>query len=123
MAGRYRTKSKGDCAVPCSLQIGIFFPKPGITRPTRNVGLALYLRKYITTKDTKEYKGCLPFPLCSFVTLRGEKMTLKDSFQKWQETILKKSLDKFKERKARFETSSGIELPRLALPNSGSPAV
>ncbi len=43
-------------------------------------------------------------------------MTLKDSFQKWQETILKKSLDKFKERKERFETSSGIEVPRVPLP-------
>jgi hypothetical protein len=36
-------------------------------------------------------------------------MTLQDLYNKWQETILKKSLDKFKERKARFETSSGIE--------------
>ncbi len=43
-------------------------------------------------------------------------MTLKDSFQKWQETILRKSLDKFKERKVRFETSSGIEVPRVPLP-------
>ena len=43
-------------------------------------------------------------------------MTFKESFQKWQETILKKSLDKFKERKARFETSSGIEVPRVPLP-------
>src|SRR5919106_1259593 len=43
-------------------------------------------------------------------------MTIKDSFQKWQETILKKSLDKFKERKERFETSSGIEVPRVPLP-------
>jgi methylmalonyl-CoA mutase, N-terminal domain len=43
-------------------------------------------------------------------------MTLKDSFQKWQETILKKSLDKFKERKERFETSSGIEVPRVPMP-------
>src|SRR5687767_13787609 len=43
-------------------------------------------------------------------------MTLKDSFQKWQETILRKSLDKFKERKERFETSAGIEVPRVALP-------
>jgi methylmalonyl-CoA mutase, N-terminal domain len=46
-------------------------------------------------------------------------MTFKDSFQKWQETILKKSLDKFKERKARFETSSGIEVPRVPLPDGG----
>ena len=43
-------------------------------------------------------------------------MTLKDSFQRWQDTILKKSLDKFKERKTRFETSSGIEVPRVPLP-------
>ncbi len=46
-------------------------------------------------------------------------MTLQDSFQKWQETTLKKALEKFKERKARFETSSGIEIPRLALPSAG----
>jgi methylmalonyl-CoA mutase N-terminal domain/subunit len=43
-------------------------------------------------------------------------MTLKESFQKWQDTILKKSLDKFKERKARFETSSGVEVPRVPMP-------
>jgi methylmalonyl-CoA mutase N-terminal domain/subunit len=49
------------------------------------------------------------------VKLRGENMTLKASFQKWQETILRKSLDKFKERKERFETSSGIEVPRVPL--------
>ncbi len=42
-------------------------------------------------------------------------MTLKESFEKWQETVLKKSLDKFKERKTRFETSSGIEVPRVPL--------
>ncbi len=43
-------------------------------------------------------------------------MTLKDSFQKWQETTLKKSLNKFSERRPRFETSAGIEIPRVALP-------
>jgi methylmalonyl-CoA mutase N-terminal domain/subunit len=48
-------------------------------------------------------------------------MTLKDSFQKWQETILKKSLDRFKEQKARFETSSGIEVPRVPLPVDEDP--
>ncbi|HEX9331243.1 MAG TPA: methylmalonyl-CoA mutase family protein, partial [Anaerolineales bacterium] len=48
-------------------------------------------------------------------------MTLKDSFQKWQETILKKSLDKFKERKERFENSSGIEVPRVPLPGLDTP--
>ena len=48
-------------------------------------------------------------------------MTLKDSFQKWQDTILKKSLEKFKERKERFETSSSIEVPRLPLPVDADP--
>jgi methylmalonyl-CoA mutase, N-terminal domain len=49
-------------------------------------------------------------------------MTLQDLYKKWQETILKKSLDKFKERKTRFETSSGIEVPRLSLPKGASSA-
>src|SRR5215213_8193303 len=43
-------------------------------------------------------------------------MTLQDLYNKWQETTLKKSLDRFKERRARFETSSGIEVPRLPMP-------
>ncbi|MFZ5905539.1 MAG: acyl-CoA mutase large subunit family protein [Chloroflexota bacterium] len=47
-------------------------------------------------------------------------MTLNDQYKKWQENTLKKSLDKFKERKERFETTSGIELPRIGLPASSS---
>jgi methylmalonyl-CoA mutase N-terminal domain/subunit len=47
-------------------------------------------------------------------------MSLKDSFQKWQETTLKKTLDKCAERKADFHTSSGIPIPRLALPSGPS---
>jgi methylmalonyl-CoA mutase N-terminal domain/subunit len=43
-------------------------------------------------------------------------MTLNDQYNKWKESTLKKSLEKFKERKERFETSSGIEVPRLSLP-------
>jgi len=45
-------------------------------------------------------------------------MTLQDQYNKWKETTLKKSLDKFKERKERFETSAGIEVPRVAMPAS-----
>lgn len=45
-------------------------------------------------------------------------MTLKDQFNKWKETTLKKSLEKFKERKERFELSSGMEVPRLAMPEN-----
>src|SRR5215211_2576055 len=46
-------------------------------------------------------------------------MTISDQYNKWKETTLKKSLDKSKERKERFETSSGIELPRIAIPTAG----
>jgi methylmalonyl-CoA mutase N-terminal domain/subunit len=44
-------------------------------------------------------------------------MTINDQYSKWKESTLKKSLEKFKERKERFETSSGIEIPRVALPS------
>ena len=44
-------------------------------------------------------------------------MTLNDQYNKWKENTLKKSLEKFKERKERFETSAGIEVPRVALPD------
>ncbi|RJP48314.1 MAG: methylmalonyl-CoA mutase [Anaerolineaceae bacterium] len=48
-------------------------------------------------------------------------MTLKDAFQKWQDSTLKKTLEKFKERKKRFATSSEIEIPRVALPADDGP--
>jgi hypothetical protein len=44
-------------------------------------------------------------------------LNLSEQYNKWKETTLKKSLDKFKERKERFETTAGIEVPRLALPS------
>jgi methylmalonyl-CoA mutase N-terminal domain/subunit len=43
-------------------------------------------------------------------------MTIQELYKKWQETTLKKSLDKFKERREHFEASSGIEIPRVSLP-------
>jgi len=43
-------------------------------------------------------------------------MTFNTQYNKWKENTLKKSLDKFKERKERFEYSSGLEVPRLSLP-------
>ena len=43
-------------------------------------------------------------------------MTIQEQYNRWKETTLKKSLEKFKERKERFETSAGIEVPRVALP-------
>jgi methylmalonyl-CoA mutase, N-terminal domain len=45
-------------------------------------------------------------------------MTLNEQYNKWKESTLKKSLDKFSERRIRFETSSGIEVPRVALPGN-----
>src|SRR5689334_20367699 len=44
-------------------------------------------------------------------------MSLNEQYNKWKESTLKKSLEKFKERKERFETSAGIEVPRVALPD------
>ncbi|MBV6397234.1 MAG: Methylmalonyl-CoA mutase [Anaerolineales bacterium] len=43
-------------------------------------------------------------------------MNIKDAFQKWHDSILKKTLEKFKERKEHFATSSEIEIPRVAMP-------
>ena len=43
-------------------------------------------------------------------------MTIEEQYRKWKETTLKRSLDRFKERKERFEYSSGLEVPRLSLP-------
>ncbi len=47
-------------------------------------------------------------------------MSKKDQRKKWQEEILKPSLDKFPERKSDFATGSGIPLPRVALPEEDS---
>jgi methylmalonyl-CoA mutase N-terminal domain/subunit len=47
-------------------------------------------------------------------------MKINEQYNKWKETTLKKSLEKFKERKTRFETSAGIEVPRVALPDNGA---
>ena len=47
-------------------------------------------------------------------------MTVQEQYNRWKETILKKSLDRFKERKTRFETSSGIEVPRVPMPDGAS---
>jgi methylmalonyl-CoA mutase, N-terminal domain len=43
-------------------------------------------------------------------------MTHQDQYARWKETTLKKSIDKFPERRPRFETSSGIELPPVLVP-------
>ncbi len=45
-------------------------------------------------------------------------MTFRDQYEQWKKTTLKKSMERLPERKARFATSSGIEIPRLALPES-----
>ena len=59
--------------------------------------------------------------LARFAAQPGENMTIDEQYKKWQENTLKKSLDKFKERRERFETSSGIELPRVSLPSQPDP--
>ncbi|GAB1469776.1 methylmalonyl-CoA mutase family protein [Chloroflexota bacterium] len=47
-------------------------------------------------------------------------MTIIEQFNKWKENTLKKSLDKFKERRDTFETSAGIEVPRVAMPDAST---
>ena len=46
-------------------------------------------------------------------------MNKKDQRKKWEEDILKPALDDFPERKENYTTSSGIPLPRVALPEDG----
>jgi len=48
-------------------------------------------------------------------------MTLKDELERWEEGTLKPLTDKYPERRPDFKTSSGIEVPRLALPQDGDP--
>jgi methylmalonyl-CoA mutase N-terminal domain/subunit len=43
-------------------------------------------------------------------------MSLKDAFLRWTKEILEPSIKKFPERREHFETSSGAEVPRVALP-------
>ncbi|HNB36915.1 MAG TPA: methylmalonyl-CoA mutase family protein, partial [Anaerolineales bacterium] len=47
---------------------------------------------------------------------QGENMTHQNQYAKWKESTLKRSLEKTKERKEHFQTSAGIEVPRLAAP-------
>jgi methylmalonyl-CoA mutase N-terminal domain/subunit len=48
-------------------------------------------------------------------------MSIKDEFSRWTKETLEPSLKKFSERTTRFGTSSGIELPRVALPLDEDP--
>ncbi len=48
-------------------------------------------------------------------------MTFKDELNRWQDTLLKKTLDRFPERKENFETSSGIPIPCVGLPSEPAP--
>lgn len=43
-------------------------------------------------------------------------MNLKDAMLRWTKEVLEPSIKKFPERREQFETSSGAELPRVALP-------
>ncbi len=48
-------------------------------------------------------------------------MTLKAELKRWQETILKKTLDRFPERKEEFSTTSGIPIPRIGTHSQPAP--
>jgi methylmalonyl-CoA mutase, N-terminal domain len=44
-------------------------------------------------------------------------MSLQDSYEKWEENTLKPVMERFGERSEHFDTSSGIEMPRVAMPD------
>ncbi|HEX8990984.1 MAG TPA: methylmalonyl-CoA mutase family protein [Anaerolineales bacterium] len=48
-------------------------------------------------------------------------MSIADEYARWKSKVLDPSLKKYPERKPRFETSSGFELPRLPLPDNADP--
>jgi methylmalonyl-CoA mutase N-terminal domain/subunit len=48
-------------------------------------------------------------------------MSLQDQYTRWKETVHKKSVDRFPERKPNFVTSSGIELPPVFVPEDADP--
>jgi len=47
-------------------------------------------------------------------------MTILQQYKWWKENLYKKAINKQPERKTKFETSSGIELPVVALPDGNS---
>jgi len=48
-------------------------------------------------------------------------MTFHEQYLRWKETTHKKSVDRFPERKPKFQTSSGIELPPVFVPQDDDP--
>ena len=48
-------------------------------------------------------------------------MSMQDEYTRWKNNTLKKVMEKFPERKPRFETTSGIELPAIGLPADEDP--
>lgn len=49
----------------------------------------------------------------------SDKNKLETALQEWKSGVLKKTLDRFPERRETFTTGSGMEIDRLALPESG----
>ncbi len=47
-------------------------------------------------------------------------MSLSEEYKRWKDTSYKKTVERFPERKARFETSSGIELPVILTPDGNA---
>ena len=48
-------------------------------------------------------------------------MSINNEKNRWEENTLKKVTDRFPERKDTFTVSSGVEIPRLGLPEESSP--
>jgi len=47
-------------------------------------------------------------------------MNLQEQYKRWRENTHKKSVERFPERKPKFQTSSGIELPPVSLPEDSA---
>ncbi|RME88219.1 MAG: methylmalonyl-CoA mutase, partial [Anaerolineae bacterium] len=48
-------------------------------------------------------------------------MSFREHYERWKEEVLRPLIERHPERKPRFETSSGIEVPRLGLPSRPDP--
>ena len=50
-------------------------------------------------------------------------MTIKQEYKRWRENIYKKSTARYPERKDRFATSSGIEIPEISIPTKSDQTI
>jgi len=79
--------------------------------------------RLISSKSTTKTNNLLYNRLSHFF-LKGikPKMTIQNQYSRWKETIYKKSIERFAERRSRFSTSSNIEIPPTLPPSVEDPS-